>query len=188
MPRTTDLRITAGTYRGRTLKAPMSSATHPMGAREKMALFNSLISLIGPLEDVSFVLDCYCGSGALGLEALSRGAKKVVFVDNNISALQATKENIATLGLSDRSEVLKSSIENITSTSVSWQKYDLILADPPYDHFPTSLAQLADLLKNQGILVLSHPASVNPASVCPNLTLLSTKTYARANLSFFQNP
>lgn len=186
MQKITGLKITGGKFKGRILHTPSTSATHPMGSREKIALFNSLTSLIGSLEDVENILDCYCGSGALGLEALSRGAKKVVFVDNNVSALQATKENIATLGLSDRSEVLKSSIESITSTSATWQKYGLIMADPPYDHFPTSLAQLADLLKNQGILVLSHPDSVNPASVCPSLTLLSTKSYARANLSFFQ--
>ncbi|MBQ3271018.1 RsmD family RNA methyltransferase [Candidatus Saccharibacteria bacterium] len=180
------LTITSGTFRGRKLIAPVVSTTHPMGSREKMALFNSLTSLIGPLESVENVLDCYCGSGALGLEALSRGAKRAVFVDNNVSALQATKDNIATLGLSDRSEVIKSSIEDIASTSVSWQKYDLILADPPYDHFPASLAQLANLLKDQGILALSHPTSVSPAKICPNLTLLSTKSYASANLSFFQ--
>ena len=151
-----------------------------------MALFNTLASLIGPLADVSSVLDCYCGSGALGLEALSRGAKKAVFVDHNASALSTAKDNLAVLGVSDRAEVIKADVVSLASTSVAWQKYRLILVDPPYDRYPDALTQLADLLDDGGVLVLSHPASVNPAAVLPDLELISTKTYASANLSFFR--
>lgn len=192
-----NLRITAGAYRGRNIKAPDGTLTHPMGSREKMALFNSLVSLIkdkkasessfdGPLAGVEAVLDLFCGSGALGLEALSRGAKKAVFVDNSAAALQSVKSNISLLNVSDRTEVIKADIKNLASTSVAWQKYDLILVDPPYDNYPDSLENLEDLLEKDGILVLSHPASVNPASILPRLELISTKTYAAANLSFFR--
>lgn len=186
-PQNTAIKITSGEFRGRTISVPVVSTTHPMGSREKIALFNTLVSIIGPLSGVSFVLDLYCGSGALGLEALSRGAKKAVFVDYNAAALSATKENITSLGVSDRTEVIKADAANLASTSVTWQKYQLILADPPYDAYPQSLAQLADLLTPDGVLVLSHPSSVNPAQVVPNLALISTKSYASANLSFFRH-
>ena len=178
--------ITSGEFRGRTIVTPVISTTHPMGSRERMALFNALVSLRGPFTDVDFVLDCYCGSGALGLEALSRGAKTAVFVDNNAAALSATKENISALGVSDRTEVIKSDIKNIASTSVTWHKYGLVLVDPPYDSYPASLEELADLLEDDGVLVLSHSDSIQPTSVIPNLGLVSTKSYAAANLSFFK--
>ncbi|MBR3263786.1 RsmD family RNA methyltransferase [Candidatus Saccharibacteria bacterium] len=178
--------ITAGEFRGRKIATPVVSTTHPMGSREKLALFNTLVSLIGPLEGVETVLDCYCGSGALGLESLSRGAKKAVFVDYNASALAAVKENINTLGVIDRAELIKTDVAKIASTSVSWRKYDLILVDPPYGNFPENLADLANLLAKNGVLVLSHPASVSPVSVISNLELISTKSYAGANLSFFR--
>ena len=181
------IRITSGEFKGRVISTPVVSTTHPMGSREKIALFNTLVSMVGPLNGVSFVLDLYCGSGALGLEALSRGAKKAVFVDYNAAALSATRENIASLGVSDRVEVIKADVANLASTSVAWQKYELILVDPPYDAYPQSLAQLADLLAPDGVLMLSHPSSVNPAQVVPNLALISTKSYASANLSFFRH-
>ncbi len=186
MKNSTSLKITGGEFRGRVIKAPATSVTRPMGSREKMALFNALISLKGPLEGVQNVLDICCGSGALGLEALSRGARHAVFVDNNASVLQTVKDNISVLGVSDCAEVVKSDISKIASTSVSWQKYDLILADPPYDNFPGDLASLADLLNEDGILVLSHSSTIVPAAIFPNLTLLSTKSYAPANLSFYK--
>ena len=180
------IRITSGEFKGRTIATPVVSTTHPMGSREKLALFNTLISLTGPFSDIDYILDCYCGSGALGLEALSRGAKQVVFVDHSAAALAATKENISALGVSDRTEVIKSDVKSIASTSVAWHKYGLILVDPPYDNYPSSLEELPDLLTDGGVLVLSHPASVEPASVIPNLELVSTKSYAAANLSFFR--
>ena len=203
MKNSTSLKITGGEFRGRIIEAPTASVTHPMGSREKMALFNALISLKGPLEGVQNVLDICCGSGALGLEALSRGAKHAVFVDNNASVLQTVKDNISVLGVSDRAEIIKSDFSKIASTSVSWQKYNLILVDPPYDNFPSisatslpspsasagsasPLSRVADLLSEDGILVLSHPSTITPDSIFPNLTLLSTKSYASANLSFFK--
>ena len=187
------LRITAGIYKGRTLKSPATAATHPMGSREKLALFNTLVSLFsssnasgGSLSAVENVLDCFCGSGALGLEALSRGAKKVVFVDKNIDAVKTTKDNIAALNISDCSEVIKSDVLKISSSPSFRQKFDLILADPPYNAFPNVLSPLADLLTENGVLVLSHPNSTNPADIFPDLELLSAKSYASANLSFFR--
>jgi len=88
----TTLRVIAGEFKGRKLVSPRTATTHPMGAREKNALFN-MIDVRG-----KSVLDAYAGSGALGIEALSRGARQVVFVENDRRAVVAIRQNLASLG------------------------------------------------------------------------------------------
>ena len=88
------MRIIAGTHRGRRIVAPTGEATRPTGDRVREALF----SMLGPIDDAS-VLDLFAGSGALGLEALSRGARRCVFADTDAGACRAIKANLATLGL-----------------------------------------------------------------------------------------
>ncbi len=175
--------ITSGIYRGRKLETPSTTLTHPMGSREKLALFNALESLQGPLSVDSRVLDCFCGSGALGLEAISRGAGTVVFVDQNASAIAATKHNVAALSVQNQAKIIKSSAQNYAD-SPDCPIFDLILADPPYDNFPADLSFLGKLLKNDGILALSHPTSINLAQTLPGFDLIRTKKHAAANISF----
>lgn len=183
--KTSALRITGGKFRGRTIKAPTISSTHPMGSREKMALFNVLNSLRGPMRGDELILDCYCGSGALGIEALSRGAKTAFFVDKKWKGVgEVVSENISSLRLGDNARVIEA---DVTMLLPDIGNFDLIFADPPYDSFPHSLDNLSDVLQNDGILVLSHPDSINPASYFANLTLLDTKSYAGANLSFYKH-
>ncbi len=182
------LSITSGEFRGQKIFAPDTSAVHPMGAREKLALFNALESLIGPLSTDLNVLDCYCGSGALGLEALSRGAGRAIFVDQNPTAIATVKQNIATLGVGNRAHVRKEDfsvfVRENSEKSPFFQFFDVIFVDPPYDNFPQNLGQIASLLKNDGILALSHPTSVDPTELLPNFQLIKTKKHAAANLSF----
>ena len=99
------MRIIAGQFRGRTLEAPRGSATRPTGDRVREALFSMLASRIGSFEGLR-VADLYAGSGALGLEALSRGATFAVFVEADGSAQAAIKANAAKLGVPDRVRVL----------------------------------------------------------------------------------
>lgn len=184
------LKIGSGAFRGRKLITPDSELTHPMGSREKNALFNTLESLNSPLTSVKKVLDLYCGSGALGLEAISRGVKEAVFVDKNHAALQALRQNIATLGLAQQTTILRANLSTSAiatlAPALGDEKFDLILVDPPYDNFPKDLSFLPPLLNtDQSILVLSHPSSVNAKFLFPELKLLCTKSYAAANLSFF---
>lgn len=208
------IRITSGTLRGQKLITPKNAATHPMGSREKLALFNTLNAIRGPLTPETTVLDLYCGSGALGFEALSRGAGKVVFVDNSPDALEAVKANALSTKMEKNVELHRSSAlepnwlvapdssstsapssTNHSSTSdtnlsaVFESKlpatFDLVFADPPYDHFPSDLSPLQRYLKPGAILVLSHPKSADLSSL-KNLKHISSKSYAAANLSFFQ--
>ncbi|MDH3704647.1 MAG: 16S rRNA (guanine(966)-N(2))-methyltransferase RsmD [Acidimicrobiia bacterium] len=123
------MRVIAGEARGRTLTAPEGRTVRPTSDRVREAVFNVLYSLGG--VEGSVVVDLFAGSGALGIEALSRGADHAVFVESDREALAAIETNLATLGLDDRAEVVArdvwSWLEQHTGT------VDLVFADPPYE-------------------------------------------------------
>jgi 16S rRNA (guanine966-N2)-methyltransferase len=121
------VRIIAGEFRGRPLVSPAGQTTRPTADRVREALFSMLASRIGSFEGLR-VADLYAGSGALGLEALSRGATHATFVDNDRSAQDAIKANAAKLGISDRLQILGGSALALPRS----EPFDLIFADPPY--------------------------------------------------------
>ncbi len=121
------MRIIAGQLRGRSLLAPPGSATRPTADRVREALFSMLVSRLGTFEDLR-VADLFAGSGALGFEALSRGAAEAVFVETDAKAQAAIKANAAKLGLTDKVRVLGGSALALPRSD----PFDLILADPPY--------------------------------------------------------
>lgn len=121
------MRIIAGQWRGRRLVAPEGAATRPTADRVRETLFSMLASRLGTFEGLR-VADLYAGSGALGLEALSRGAAFACFVEQDPRALAAIRANIAALGAVDRSQVLARSAEALPPA----EPFDLIFADPPY--------------------------------------------------------
>jgi 16S rRNA (guanine966-N2)-methyltransferase len=123
------MRIVAGTYRGRKLTTLTGTDVRPTGDRVREAIFNALGSL-GVVHGAR-VLDLFAGSGALGLEAISRGAAHVTFVDSSFQALEVVKANIAACGCSSESTVIRS--EAKAHLERSQEKYDLVLLDPPYE-------------------------------------------------------
>ena len=170
--------ITSGDYRGETILTP-GGETHPMGSREKIALFN----MIQDYLPGAFVLDAYAGSGALGIEALSRGATFVVFMDNDPRAVEVIRQNLEELGLygwrggSLRKDVIK---EAATATD----RFSLVLADPPYEKYqPKMVISVARLVADGGLLVTSTP--VEPPEI-EGFELLKTRKYARAHISVYQ--
>ncbi|NNC47147.1 MAG: 16S rRNA (guanine(966)-N(2))-methyltransferase RsmD [Sphingomonas sp.] len=124
------MRIIAGQHRGRPLIAPRGQDTRPTADRTRETLFSMLVSRIGDLGEL-WVADLFAGSGALGLEALSRGAARAVFVENDRAALDAIRQNIAALGYEARSEVRPQSAKILT-TPVK-RGFDIVFADPPYE-------------------------------------------------------
>ena len=124
------MRIIAGQWRGRPIIAPKGDATRPTADRMREALFSMLASRLGSFEDLA-VADLFAGSGALGLEALSRGAASCVFVDQDRPAVDALKANIAKLGggLKVGADVRAQSVLALPPAT---KPYDLILMDPPY--------------------------------------------------------
>ena len=122
------MRIIAGEWRGRRLVAPRGEATRPTADRTRETLFNMLVSRIGNFEGLA-VADLFAGSGALGLEALSRGAAQCLFVEHDEAALKALRANLAALGARTRSEVRGGSVMSLGPAKAA---HDLILLDPPY--------------------------------------------------------
>ena len=121
------MRIIAGDGRGRPLQAPAGQGTRPTSDRTRETLFSMLVSRLGSFEGLR-VADLYAGSGALGLEALSRGAAHATFVEKDPGALAAIRANLASLKAADRADVLPSSAAKL----VPAQPFDLVFADPPY--------------------------------------------------------
>lgn len=122
------MRIIAGEWRGRKLIAPRGDATRPTADRTRETLFSMLASRLGSFEDLR-VADLFAGSGALGLEALSRGAAHCLFVEQEKPAIDAIRANILALGARERSAVQHGSVMSLGPIS---EPFDLLLLDPPY--------------------------------------------------------
>lgn len=128
-------RIVAGTLGGRRLATPAGSGTRPTSDRVREALFSRTESLLGGLDGVA-VLDLYAGSGALGLEALSRGAASAVLVESDRRAAAVLRSNVAALGLDATARVVADRVERLLTRSpvgAGAGPVGLVLADPPYD-------------------------------------------------------
>ncbi len=122
------MRIISGQWRSRPLVAPKGDVTRPTADRTRETLFSMLASRLGSFEDLA-VLDLFAGSGALGLESLSRGAATCTFVEHDAAALKALETNIEKLGGKVQSDIRRSSVLSLGSAI---KPFDVILMDPPY--------------------------------------------------------
>jgi len=171
------VRIIAGSRKGHRIAAPKGLTTRPTSDFVRETAFN----LIGPVDDAS-VLDVFAGSGALGLEALSRGAARAVFVDSDREACRTINANLDKLKLS--ATVLCQ--DAVRALSADRSTYDLILADPPYDSegLPRLAPQLERLLAADGVLVYQTDAKVEPE--IEGLGVRTSRKYGSARLTLFE--
>jgi len=155
----------AGSARGRRLVTPVGTEVRPTSDRVREALFNSLGSLDAVVG--ARVVDLFAGTGALGIEALSRGADHAVFVDTSARALEAVRDNLAACGMEDRARVVRADASGHLRSTVD--AVDLVLADPPYafDGWPELLVQAAVVAPGGLVVVESDRpvAAVAPAAV-----------------------
>ena len=174
----TNVKITSGLFRGRELKAPQNGVTHPMGSREKLALFNSLSDKI---KD-KIILDVFAGTGALGLEALSRGASHVTFIEADKKAAEILKQNAIVLGVFEKVRIYNTKAEKIDFDS----PFDIVIADPPYEYFHDLPLSVLDRLAKTAreYFVLSHPSDFDPHAI--DAELLSTRAYAGSRITIFR--
>jgi 16S rRNA (guanine966-N2)-methyltransferase len=173
------MRIIAGTHRGQRIAAPRGRDTRPTSDRVRENAFN----LIGPVDDAD-VLDVYAGSGALGLEALSRGAATAVFVENDREACRTIDANLEKLHL--RGSVVR---QDATRALAQERRiYDLILCDPPYDSpdHDRIAPHLARLLAPNGLLVYESSGRDDPPDV-PGLDVRTSRKYGSARLTLFEH-
>ena len=177
------LRIIAGKFGGRWISADVGHHTHPMGDRVRSAIFSMLESR-GMLSGAR-VLDAFAGTGALGFEALSRGAKFVTFLERDRTAAHVIDVNITTLNVQKNTKLIKTEVGSWTNTAKN-DKYDIIFADAPY-HNPqfSTVSKLVKYLQPSGILVLSYPER----GTLPNLNgvvVVDKRIYGEAAIALFR--
>ena len=152
------MRIIAGARKGHTIQAPPGRGTRPTSDRVRENVFN----ILGPVDGAT-VLDLYAGSGAMGLEALSRGASHAVFVERDPDAVQAIEKNLDKLRL--RATVLRQ--DAVAVLAAEKRKYDLVFVDPPYEMYtdlePKLARYLPSVLTDDGVVVVETDARVQPS-------------------------
>ena len=181
------MRVVAGELRGRKIEAPEGKTTRPTTDKAREATFNALGSL-GVVVD-AHVVDAFAGSGALGIEALSRGAAHCTFIERNREALVVLQRNIDTLGLRDRATVVRG---DALSQLVSVRKADIVLADPPYEfaQWDELLASTtADFVVAESDRDMTEELAGDGTAQKPAITgweVTRVKRYGRAYVSFLQ--
>jgi 16S rRNA (guanine966-N2)-methyltransferase len=181
------MRVTGGVFRSRALKAPRGTSTRPTSDRVREAIFSMLVSG-GLIEEGGRVLDLYAGSGALGLEALSRGAGQAVLVEHGRDALAAIRENVNALDVADRARIVGARVERALDKIEG--PFGIVFLDPPYadvttPEFVPILEGAAGLLGDQGALVLEHASGDVPPAIAA-LTLDRTRHYGDTAVSLFR--
>jgi 16S rRNA (guanine966-N2)-methyltransferase len=173
------MRISSGSLGGRSFESPKGAQTHPMSDRVRGGLFNAL----GDIEELT-VLDGFAGSGALSFEAISRGARNALMLENDHTAQAAIIKAIQALGLASQAKLVKAAAGAWLTTNED--NFDLVLLDPPYDDLqPKLLGLLAACTKPGGVAVLSLPPRAE-ISLSTNYEVLSVKSYGDAELHFYR--
>jgi 16S rRNA (guanine966-N2)-methyltransferase len=178
------MRVIAGEFRGRKLLPPESEITRPVTDRVKQSLFD----ILNPNLPDAIIYDCFAGTGSMGLECLSRGAKHVTFFEADRSAAMRLRKNIDTLKVADRSDVIGGDLFKWFVSNIKG-KVDLIFLDPPYRFLkeqPDNLIKLAGqfqkLLNPNGMVVFRHDAADSLA--LPPLPVADVRTYGSMTLEF----
>ncbi len=177
------MRIIAGTHGGQVLKAPAGQGTRPFLDSVKESLFNIITARVPDAQ----VLDLFAGSGSLAIEALSRGARSAVLIENSSRALGCIGQNLERTGLSDRARVVKGKLPGVLARLAA--EIDLVFVDPPYGAGlvePTLESLCAGNILLPGALVIVHrPAREEPAGGIENLHLWRERVYGQARLDFY---
>lgn len=171
------MKITGGAAKGRRILTKPGLSIRPTPARVRKAIFD-IIGGIGGAR----VLDLYAGCGTLGMEALSRGAARAVFVDSSAESVKIIKRNLETLGFEDRAKVMRSgAIRAIKNVAESAEKFDIIFLDPPYfsGEADKALKALAELPvgAEEAFVVLEHTSKIEPRLPEEKLELLTKRRY-----------
>ncbi|MFZ2560275.1 MAG: 16S rRNA (guanine(966)-N(2))-methyltransferase RsmD [Candidatus Nanoperiomorbaceae bacterium] len=179
------LRIISGKFGGRLIDATDNSATHPMGDRVRSALFSKIGSRMS--MNGLRILDAFAGTGAIGIEALSRGAKSATFVERDHEAQTVLTKNVIQLGLEDQTTIIKSDVKRWLLHKLPLldvDKFDIIFCDPPYDKPQWDIIDgLIKTCTTNGLVVISYRSGEtlpNPKGV----VVVDKSSYGEASLVF----
>ncbi|HEY3551843.1 MAG TPA: 16S rRNA (guanine(966)-N(2))-methyltransferase RsmD [Gaiellaceae bacterium] len=176
------MRVIAGSRKGHKLAVPRGLDTRPTSDRVRENIFN----LVGPVDGAR-VLDLFAGSGALGIEALSRGAASAVFVEHDLDAVHAIERNLDGLRLTGGRVVRGDVVRTVAQEVTAGAKYDLVLVDPPYgmltDIQPRLARHLPTLLSVDGLLVVETDARIEPELPLPVRT---SRRYGQTRVTLFE--
>ena len=176
------MRVVAGSARGRGLVVPRGRDTRPTSDRTREGLFSTLEAVLGTLEGRSF-LDLYAGSGAVGLEAASRGARPVTLVESEAAALAAIRRNVESLAMDDV-DVRADRVERVLATPAA-MPFDVVFLDPPYaNSVEVDLAALLanDWLAPGGVVVIERASRGEPPSWPAGVTADRSRRYGEGTL------
>jgi 16S rRNA (guanine966-N2)-methyltransferase len=176
------MRIVGGTLGGRVIRAPSGAATRPTSEKVREAIFNILPDVAG-----AEVLDLFAGSGALGIEALSRGAAHATFVEQAKPALAVLRANLAELGVADRATIVVGDAVAFATRHGSGRTWRLVLVDPPYrsDLAVRAVSALGDLAPD-AVVVIEHDRRHVPPDPLGSLLRTDERRYGDTCVSFFR--
>lgn len=175
------IRITSGEFGSRKIETPDTDKTHPMGDRIRTSLFNKIAPELGGAD----VLDAFAGTGALGIEAMSRGARSATFIERDRTAQQTIAKNLTMLKLEEKTKLIRTNLNAWLDTTTD-VKYDIIFADPPYGDMQLSTVErLFGLLKPSALMVLSQPGRSESLTV-PGVVVVDNRSYGDATLIFYR--
>ena len=179
------MRVIAGSLGGRSFVTPRSARTHPMADRVRGALFNTL----GDIQGLT-VLDAFAGTGALGFEALSRGASAALLIEIDRPAQRAIAESIIMLGLAAQAKLVSANNSGWSDNN-SAQTFDIVIAAPPYDDLQLPLVQkLVRHVAPDGLFVLDWPGKIEAPELIDaqgaTLEIVEQKNYGDAQLVFYR--
>ena len=177
------MRIIAGRNKGRTLKAPKWDGLRPTSDKLRETLFNILQNRIRGAR----VLDAFSGTGAIALEALSRGAQAATCIDSDRRATGLIAENAALCGEQERCVIIRDAVERALLKPLPGGPFDLVVLDPPYEyaHLDAAVANAATQRAAEGLVILEHAARVIPPQP-DGITLTRTVTSGDSALSFYE--
>lgn len=180
------MRIISGEMKGFKLKSPKGTDTRPTSDRVKESLFN----IIGYIDSDSKVLDLFSGSGNIGLEFLSRGAKIAYFIDNSSVAISTVKDNIEKCKVEKKTKIFKNDVfKALEILDKRKEKFDYIFLDPPYEQglIKDVLEQISslDILKEDALVIVEYESNLNLENF-GNLNLVDTRKYGTTKISFYR--
>lgn len=179
------MRVISGSAKGHRLVAPEGLDTRPTTDRIKETLFNIISN---DVYDSSF-LDVFCGSGAIGIEALSREAKECIFIDNSEKSIEALKKNLKHTKLEEKAVIIKKDvISALKELGEKGEKFDIIFIDPPYlsDLYKPVLKTLAkyEILNKEGFIIIEHSKKINIFEAS-GFKIFKTKDFKKTTIMSF---